>query len=82
MSLVLLPKDAPLMLPEDALASAEAHTGEGEVFVVLGRVGGAGAGNADNNEAVLVVRGNVQSSASALIHPVQRVVEDLHANLE
>ena len=79
------------MLLQDALAGAESEAGEGFGGIEIGRgvseylifAGGeAGVRNVDDGGAVFGVGGNGEGAAPVLAHGMERVVDDLHADLE
>jgi len=79
------------MLPQDALTSVESKVGKGLVVLNPGVAAGFHFGFAlgefsvvdvDDGEAVFAFRGDGQSANPALMHGVQRVIDDLDADLE
>src|SRR5271168_1977102 len=90
----LVPENASLMLPQDALTRIQSKAGECLVFVssqlsfsvVAGFAfvpgfGEAGVGDRDDREALLAFHGNRESSG-LLAYGVENVVDNLYADLE
>src|ERR1019366_583676 len=83
---VLLPENPPMMLLQDALTCAQSQAGESLLFVfgaVFGWAAGeAGVGDVDDGDAGFAFRSYGQSPATVLVHRMQRVADDLCADLE
>jgi len=79
-----------MMLPQDALASVESKIGKSLVVLNPGvavfdfgfAFGKFGVVDVDNGEAVFAFCRDGQSANPALMHGMQRVIDDLDANLE
>jgi hypothetical protein len=87
----LLPGKLALMLLENALTGVQSEAGERFVFLIRTIVSGdtlrpaigqAGVGEGNDGDAIVAHSGNGQGVAAVLMHHVESVVDDLHADLE
>src|ERR1700683_891197 len=88
---VLPPENPPTVLLQDALTRAQSEAGESLRGIEVGRgvseglvpgVGWAGVGDVDDGSAVLALGSDGESPAAVLADDMQRVVNDLYADLE